>query len=237
MHGLITAVGSGTGLPDEQVRYAFALALEQAACEYYGISECPVDLEDKITFPAFQEFSEEECENLEQVYPELLFSELPKNIINRCRQLFSENLVSMETVFLYEKWKRKIHQAVEGVVEKVEDDRIWVRLEDNTRGLMLKPEWVPAEAPFYRESGVLWFYVSKVLQEKALVTVYLSRGSKNFPAAMIKRACPWLKIQAIKRIRGKKTWIKSSARIDQEVIRALQRELKGEVIVVSLDRL
>ncbi|MEZ4550427.1 MAG: hypothetical protein R2860_07900 [Desulfobacterales bacterium] len=237
MHELITAVGSGCGLPDEQVRYAFALALEQAVCEYYGISECPVDLEDKIVAPAFQEFSEKECENLDQVYPELLFSELPKNIINRCRQLFSENLVSMETVFLYEKWTRKIHQAVEGVICDVEDDRIWVRLEDNTRGVMLKPEWVPAEVPIYWENGVLWFYVTKVIREQSTVTVYLSRGSKNFPAAMIKKKCPWLKIQAKKRIRGKKTWIKSSAGIDQKIIRALQRELKGEIIVVSLDRL
>ena len=236
MHELITAVGSGTGLPDAQVRYAFALALEQAVCEYYRIPECPVDLEDKIAFPGFQEFSEKECENLDQVYPELLFSELPKNIIHRCRQLFAINLAAIETSLLYGRWKTRVHQAVEGFVEKVEDDRVWVRFDDNTRGVMVRPEWVPAEAPFYQESRVLWFYVSKVLQGKSLVSVYLSRGSKNFPAALIRRDCPWLKIQVIKRIRGRKTWIKSSARIDQEIIRALQRELKGEVIAVILDR-
>ena len=237
MHELITAVGSGTGLPDAQVKYAFALALEQAVCEYYRIPECPVDLEDKIAFPALQEFSEKECENLDQVYPELLFSELPKNIIHRCGQLFAINLTAIKTSLLYDRWKTRLHQAVEGVVDEVDDHRIRVHLDDDMRGLMLKPEWVPAEISFYKEKSVLWFYVTKVIREKSTVSVYLSRGSKNFPAALIRRDCPWLKIQIIKRIRGRKTWIKSSARIDQEVLRALQRELKGEIIAVSLDRL
>ena len=237
MHELITNVGAGTGLPDGQVRYAFELALEQAVCEYYRVSECVVDLENKIISPAFLGLSEKQFEIVDQGCPEFEFSALPKNIINRCRQLFAKNLASMETVFLYEKWQRKIHQAVEGVICDVDHDRVMVRLDDQVRGLMLKPEWVPAEVFLYRENAFLWFYVSKVVQEKSNVTVYLSRGTKNFPAALIRKDCPWAKIKTIKRVRGKKTWIKSSAGIDQETIRALQRELKGEAIKVSIDRL
>jgi hypothetical protein len=43
-----------------------------------------------------------------------------------------------------------------------------------------------------------------------------------------------LRINTIKRIRGKKTWLKSSAWIDPEIIQALQRELKGEAIGVQV---
>jgi hypothetical protein len=93
---------------------------------------------------------------------------------------------------------------------------------------------VPQEIPLYRNGAVLWFYVTKICQEKSTVTVYLSRGSKNFPAALIKDRLPWMRISTIKRIRGKKTWLKSNAWIDPEIIQALQRELKGEAIRVQV---
>ncbi len=243
IHELIAAIGLKTSLPRDRVAFALELALEQAVCEYFKVRECQVDIEDKMVTPFFQNSSGIETDKTDKsasnmVYAglrsdEVTFEKLDKNIIKRCRQLFRRNLEQMETVYLYEKWKHKAHQAVEGVIHTVDPVKAEIRLGDNVQGVMLKPEWVPKESPLYQKGALFWFYVSKIMQEKSGVTVYLSRGSKNLPAVLLKEKLPWAKIRAVKRIRGKKTWLKTSALIDPEIIRELQRELKGEVIEIQ----
>jgi len=61
---------------------------------------------------------------------------------------------------------------------------------DNVCGIMTKSEWVPKEISFYQKGSSLWFYVSKVLKDQSVVTVYLSRGSKNLPAALLREKLP-----------------------------------------------
>jgi hypothetical protein len=240
---LIAAVGSNTSLPQDRVLFALELALEQAVCEYFKVRECQVDIEDKMVTSLFQNFPGIEIDKTNKFASnmayaglradEVKFEKLDKNIVKRCRKLFMRNLEQMETVCLYEKWKRKAHQAVEGVIQDVETSRVKIRLGDNVRGIMLKSEWVPKESVLYRKGVLFWFYVSKIMQEKSGVMVYLSRGSKNFPGALIQEKLPWAKIRAVKRIRGKKTWLESSVLIDPEIIKTLQRELKGEVIEIQ----
>jgi len=240
IHELIAAVGSKTSLPQDRVLFALELAIEQAVCESFKVRECQIDIVDKIVVPFFQNSSGIETDKISPniVYgdltsPELNVEKLDKNIMKRCRQLFRRNLEQMETVYLYEKWKRKVHQAVEGVIHTVDPVKAEIRLGDNVQGVMLKPEWVPEESSLYQKGALFWFYVSKIMKEKSGVTVYLSRGSKNLPAVLLKEKLPWAKIRAVKRIRGKKTWLKTSALIDSEIIKALQHELQGEVIEIQ----
>lgn len=232
-------------MPDDQVMYALELAIEQAVCEYFDLPECLVDMDDKTISPIFEARLLREFRKARLLCPESIdgqlicqnfsFETLPQAIIKKCRQYFELNLVRIETSQLYEKWKRSVHKAVEGVICDVGQGRVMVRLEGNVQGIMLKPEWVPQEIPLYRNGAVLWFYVTKIFREKSTVTVYLSRGSKNFPATLIQEKLPWVKISTVKRIRGKKTWLKSNAWIDPEIIQALQRELKGEAIGVQIN--
>jgi len=241
IHELIAAVGSNTSLPQERVVFALELAIEQAVCEYFKARECQVDIDNKCVCPVFPNSLGIDTANTDKtnmgygglIFPEFHVGDLHKNIIKRCRSLFARNLEQMETVYLYEKWKRKAHQAVEGVIDDVNASRVEIRLGDNVQGIMARPEWVPKEVPLYRKGALFWFYVSKIVQEKSGVTVYLSRGSKNFPAMLLKEKLPWAKIRSVKRIRGEKTWLKSSVWIDPEIIKTLQRELKGEVIDIQ----
>ena len=232
---LINAVGSNTSLPQDGVVFALELAIEEAVYEFFKIPECQVDIENKNITTFIRNLSAIEpgktvSSNLK--FPDIPFEMLSKNMIKLCSKLFARNLVLMESAHLYEKWKRNVHQVVEGVIHSVDDVKAEIHLGDNVQGLMLKPEWVPKESALYQKGALFWFYVSKIVQGKSAITVYLSRGSKNFPAMLLKEKLPWAHIRVVKRIRGEKTWLKSSALIDPEIIKALQRELKGEVIEI-----
>jgi len=65
------------------------------------------------------------------------------------------------------------------------------------------------------------------------VLVYLSRGSINFPAALVRKLAPWVKVKAARRIRGKKTWLQSDTLLTRSTVLAVQKELRGEVIEVK----
>jgi len=43
-----------------------------------------------------------------------------------------------------------------------------------------------------------------------------------------------VKIKAIKRFRGVKTYLKTNSAIDSNIIKELQRELKGEVLAIQI---
>jgi hypothetical protein len=236
IHELISSVGSKTSLPQDQVIFALELALEQSVCEYFNLSGCQINIENKIVMPSsFKgDMTGQSDHPGNSIYPDLTFDVLHKDIINRCRQLFSQNLIQMEKAYLYEKWKLKVHHAVEGVIHDVHSEKVIIHIGDKVRGIMTRPEWVPKEIPCYQSGGVLWFYVSKVLQDQSSVTVYLSRGSKNLPAAFMREKLPWVKIKVIKRFRGVKTYLKTNAVIDPNLIKEVQRELKGEAINIQV---
>jgi hypothetical protein len=236
IHELIESLGTRTSLPQEQVIFSLELALEQAVCEFFNLPDCQVDVENKIIMPnSFKgNLIVSRDHGDESMYPDLTFEMFHKDIIDRCRRLFNRNLIQMETAYLYAKWKQKVHQAVKGVIHDVHSEKVIIHIGDKVRGIMTRPEWVPKEIPCYQTEGVLWFYVSRVLKDHSAVTVYLSRGSKNLPAALLKEKLPWVKIKVIKRFRGVKTNLKTNTAIDSNLIKEVQRELKGEVIDVQI---
>ena len=234
---LIAAVGSKTSLPRDGVVFALELAIEQAVCEFFKVPECQVDIEDKSVAPIFQNLSSMETDKTDKTLPNIVsdvpFGEFSKNIIKHCRKLFFRNLSLMESAHLYEKWKCNVHQAVQGFIDRVDSDKAEIHIGDNVLGVMLKSEWVPKEIPLYRPGAVFWFYVNKLVESKSAVTVYLSRGSKNLPAALFKEKLPWAKFRVLKRIRGEKTWLNTSVPVDREVIAEVRLKLKGEVIEIQ----
>jgi hypothetical protein len=229
-------------MPRDRVLYALELAIEQAVCEYFKTQECLVDIEDRIVNPIFYSSSGSKTDKTDKTGvhwvggglngPEISFGMLSKNIIKRCRKLFIRNLILMETVYLYEKWKPRAHQAVEGNIIDVNSRRLMVHLGDNVQGIMLRCEWVPKEIPLYRPGSVFRFFVTKILYTPSGVTVYLSRGSKRLPAVLLKEKMPWAGIHVLKRIRGEKTWVQTRDRITQNVIEEVRRELNGEIIEI-----
>jgi hypothetical protein len=231
-----------TGLPRERVAFALELALEQAVCEFFKIPECHVDMEDKNvtlfflnSLPMSPDKTDKTLSSGNSGWekqPEISLERLHKAVVKKCRRLFLRNLSLMESAQLHEKWKRRVHQAVEGVIDQMGLDRVEIHLGDNVRGVMLKPEWVPREISLYRPGAVFWFYLTKVTEEKDGVTVHLSRGSKNLPAALIRGKLPWAKVQVVRRIRGNKTWLKAGVPVDPEILAEVRRELNGEVIEV-----
>ncbi|HDM75592.1 MAG TPA: hypothetical protein ENG51_03880 [Deltaproteobacteria bacterium] len=101
---------------------------------------------------------------------------------------------------------------------------------------MLKSEWVPREVPLYRQGDVLWFYVLKVARFGGGVWVYLSRGSINFPVALLRSRVPWVKFKPVRRIRGSKSWVGASEEISSVILREVSRDLMGEVVEVMVAR-
>lgn len=238
---MIAMVESRTSMPRDRVLFALEMAVEEAVCEYFKTPECLVDIEGRIVNPFFNALSGIETDKTDKSGhwvdggvngPEISFDILSKNIIKRCRKLFARNLGLMEKAYLYDKWKPRAHQAVEGNVIDVNARRAVVHLCDNVQGVMLRCEWVPKEIPLYRPGAVFRFYVSKVLEIPSGVTVYLSRGSKSFPAVLLKEKMPWAGIRVLKRIRGEKTWLQTRDRIAPEMIEELRRELNGEIIEI-----
>jgi hypothetical protein len=201
-----------------------------------------VEIEDRIVNPIFYASSGIATDKTDTtgfhwvdgglIGPEISFGMLSKNIIKQCRKLFARNLGLMEKVYLYDKWKLRTRQAVEGNIIDVNSRRLMVHLGDNVQGIMLRCEWVPKEIPLYRPGAVLRFFVTKILETTSGVTVYLSRGSKSLPAVLLKEKMPWAEIRVLKRIRGEKTWVQTRDRIAQDVIEEVRRELNGEIIEV-----
>lgn len=241
--GLINTIGTKTSLAKNDILLALELSLEQAVCEYFNIRQCQVYVENKIVIPVFHvpcDMKIEEAELFSRkaihndlIAPELDFEMLHKDIIVRCKKLFSKYLVQIESDEMFRKWKNKAHHVVDGAIEEICRDKIEVRLEDNAEGVMPKPEWVPKERKMYQEGKVFKFYVSKAMRRRSGVVVFLSRGSKNLPAALLKDKIPWLKIKTLKRIRGKKTWLKADSSITLDLINEVRRELKGEALQIE----
>jgi hypothetical protein len=235
-------INDRTGLNHDTVRYCLERAIEEAVCKFFDLQECDVDLDNQTVIPVFHvpynmDIEEGELFSKDTVYhdlicPEFTFEMFHEDIIADCREFFKRNIIELEADELEKKWRKKVHQVVEGVIGYVYRDYTEIKLGDNAEGRMLKLEWVPKEVPMYRDGKLFQFYVTKVVRKNAAVIVHLSRGSKNFPAALLKEKVPWANIKVIKRIRGKKTWLKSNCPINHEIISELRRELKGEVIEV-----
>jgi len=229
-----------TSLNHGTIKYCLACALAQAACEFFSIKDCTVDLHKKIVTPTFHVGSDIEIEAAElfshdPVYHDLipaefLFNMFGKDVFNRTLELFKNIIREVAADELEKKWRRKVRNAVEGVIEEKYPDLFEVNLGDNVTGIMRKGEWTPSEVPSYRQGKLFLFYVLKVVREGSTVTVHLSRGVPGLPAAILKTLVPWATVKTIKRIRGRKTWLRIRPPVPASILREVGAKLDGEVV-------
>ena len=234
IHKILDEIKRESGLTKNEVMYIFEQALEAAVCSYFGVRECLIDLEGKKIFPVY---------GIESVYSHsekhlkwINFSELDPWITRDCRDNFTWFLRRAKEDELLKKWRNRVHQTVQGEIECIRKSEINVRLEDDVHATMLKSEWVPREVPLYRQGDLLWFYVLKVARVGDGVRVYLSRGSINFPVALLRSRVPWVKFKPVRRIRGSKSWVEASEEISSVILREVSRDLMGEVVEVMVAR-
>jgi len=136
---------------------------------------------------------------------------------------------------LEKQWIKKVHHAVEGVILSTKDpDYIFVALGDHhVCGIFPKNHWTPLEALSYRKGKSFLFYVLKLCDDfPPNVIAYLSRGSIGLPGAILKKLAPWVKVKTIKRIQGRKTWLRVSPPVPRSLLKEVSTKLSGEVIEV-----
>jgi len=241
----LTEISARTSLSPDTLRHWLKRAVEAAACECFELQECEFDLDNRTVTPIFHvgkyfEIREAELFHFynaveNDLLPvEFTFPMLPEDMLttmfNRAMQIFEDVILEVETDELYKKWRKQAHQAVEGVIEAKYPNRIDVKLGDDARGVMYKPEWTPLEMASYREGKLLFFYVLRVVRRGSAVDVRLSRDNIGLPGAILKTTAPWVKIKPMKRIIGKKTWLRITPYVPGALLREVSAKLNGEVI-------
>ena len=217
--------------------HIFERALEEAVCSAFNVKDCYIDFERKKIIPVIDPYCIHKWMwSEENKILELSFSQLNRGTILRCVRNFKRFMSLTKGDELAKKWRAKVHCPVIGQIRYAYGDEISVELGNNIDGTMRKPEWVPGEIPYYREGRCLWFYVLRIIEENSKIKVYLSRGSKNFPVALLKTRFPWVRFKALKRIRGKVSWIEASEKISKEILSEVSKELMGESLRLIIKR-
>ena len=229
-----------TSLNHGTIKHCLACALAQAVCEFFGVKDCSVDLQKSIVTPTFHVGSDMEIEEAELFSPdpvyhdvipaEFLITMFEKDVFDRTLELFKDTIREVEADELEKKWRKKVRNAVEGVIKEKYPDLVEVNLGDSTTGIMRKAEWTPREAPSYRQGKLFLFYVLKVIRQGSTVTVHLSRGVPGFPAAILRTLAPWVTVKTVKRIRGRKSWLRVRPPVPAALLQEVSAKLSGEVI-------
>jgi len=235
-------LGDHSGVDRDTVQRCLEKAIEQAVCEYFGVQDCEVDLNQQtVDLDLYADVSRSLYKHIKgrgqkiraNGVMEIELSLLPSAVISKCEELFRAFMDGAKADMLERRWRQRVHSAVDGVIIEKNHDRVKVNLGDEALGLMTRAEWTPREVGVYRQGRLLQFYVLKVSRIGNEVLVNLSRGSINFPAALVRKLAPWVKVKAVKRIRGKKTWLQSDTSLARSTLLAVQKELRGEVIEVK----
>lgn len=211
-------------------------------CEFFGVEGCEVDIDKKIALVTFHVGSDMEIEEAElfssnpvyndRIPAEFTFEMFRRETVDSILEVFKDILREVEADELEKKWQKEVHKAVEGVIEEKYPDRIEVNLGDDVNGVMYKAEWTPREIPSYRKGKLFFFYVLKVVRRGSAVDVHLSRGSIEFPAAILKTLASWVRVKTIKRIRGKKTWLEIDPLVKTALLQDVSARLSAEVVEI-----
>ena len=237
--------------PPEFVDRCMELALEWALCEITWVSECDVwqegdnwfaviyldvpgvvDPNDVPWLKGITYGSKIPIEGSVDYWTRV-FRDLEDNWRDKFEYLANTGLEE-ETI---RQFRALRHTAVRGEIAGAgaSGDSIWVHLDNGamrTSAELRKAEQVPGEV--YKKGDVMYFYLSKVAKEETGYCAWLevSRASKNFPAALIRMYAPWVKAKGVRRIVGKKSWVRCDKHPGREVLKKVSRELRGEVVEV-----
>jgi len=228
------------GLSRDAVKHCLECALAEAVCEFFGVRQCDVDLDAGTVTPTFHVGTEMKIEEAEMfssgplhndlIPAEFTFEMFHKRIVNCTLGLFKDIIREAGADALETRWRKKVHTAVEGVIAEKYPDRIEVNLGEEVSGVMWKAEWTPREVTSYREGKLFFFYVLKVVRKRSAVHVHLSRASIGLPGAILKTLAPWVRVKAMKRIVGRKVWLRIAPAVPAALLREVSAHLSGEVI-------
>lgn len=170
---LLCILGNGSGVDRDTLRRCLEKAIEQAVCEYFGVQDCEVDLNQQtVDLDLYGGFSSSLYKHIKgrtqkiqaNGVMEVKLSLLPPSVISRCEELFRAFMDGAKADMLERRWRRRVH---------------------------------------------------------------------SFPAALVRKLAPWVKVKATRRVRGKKTWLLSDTSLERPTVLAVQKELRGEVIEVK----
>jgi len=235
--------------PREFVERCMELALEWALCEITWVSECDVYREGDNWFAVIYldvpgvidpevvpwlkglTYGSKVAADGSVDYWAHLFGRLENDWLDKVKYLVNTG-IGEETI---RQFRTLRHTAVEGEIIGAIDDSIWVHINNGvmrTSAKLRKAEQVPGEV--YKKGDVMYFYLLKVARDGGdhCACLEVSRASKNFPAALIRMYAPWIKAKGVRRILGKKSWVRCDKHPGKEVLRKVSKELRGEVVEV-----
>lgn len=165
---------------------------------------------------------------------------LPRTILSRMRKSFEESLDGSKDEQLYCIWSEHKHTAREGVVIRerpishtrypgfgrfASSNEVFVEI-DGMVCVMEISQFARHET--YRIGDKMFWYILKVVRP---CDIYLSRGSRSLPEALLNLYVPEGRFTCIRRIPGTRSVVIGDKHVPHEVIRTVSREL-GEVLIL-----
>lgn len=165
---------------------------------------------------------------------------LPRNMLSRMRKSFAESLEGSKAEQLYSIWSAYRHTAREGVVIRerpishtrypglgryASSNEVFIEV-DGMECVMDKSQFARHET--YRVGDKMFFYILKVVRP---CDVYLSRGSRSLPEALLRLYVPEGQFTCIRRIPGTRSVVIGDKHVHRDIIRKVSREL-GEVLIL-----
>ncbi|QTA78515.1 nucleic acid binding domain-containing protein [Desulfonema limicola] len=222
---------------------ALCMSIETAVRQYYKVSDCQADLEDRTVNIVFQ--IPEHKHIVDSICPDIVYAEkdiapvtlnmasLPRKIVRISRVLLDQFLAEIRLADDFARWKRRRNHIMEGIIKKRFRDYIEVDLNGKT-ALLTKRNWVQKEMFLYEPGRVLFFHIYSVTLNNDNLSMVLSRRSKLLPQLLLKSHLPMYRFYCRRRFPGEKSRILTDAPIrDSKIIEVrdrVSRELSGEIL-------
>lgn len=180
------------------------------------------------------------------VEEEVDFKEIGRTSINVAKQMLKQRIKEFEKQRVYDEYKDKEYDLINGIVKTVEDKFVLVDIK-NTIGILLKPEQIPGEV--YREGQSIKCIIKEVSKNAKGSQVVLSRADAIFVKRLFEKEVPeiaqgTIEIKAIAREAGERTKMAVYSKNDDvdpigacigprgSRVQAIISEIKGEKIDV-----
>ncbi|RLB78063.1 MAG: hypothetical protein DRH15_10510 [Deltaproteobacteria bacterium] len=231
-------------LSPEVVKTCLERAIEGAVCEFFDIRDCDADVEDGVVIAHHHVGEDMGIGEGQWFYAWAFYGDVISveytfacfegiaPVLERTEELFYRMLDDVAADELLKKWRKKVHEAVEGVIIAKGPEQIEIDLGDGVKGIMPRRRWVKREVSSYRHGKLMYFYVLKANRTGNDVVVELSRNSIGLPATLVEQFAPWTKVKPVRRIAGRKSWVTSDSPVTSTLLREVGKLLNGEVVEV-----
>ena len=226
-------------LPRDTVEACLETAIAESMRKCLGVYDCDVDLKNRIAVGVYripQDMSLEQSRRFSRsavdrdiVTVKFDFSRFPMQVVRKCEEIFPRLLLDMQVSTKFRQWHTKRRTAVRAVV--IDRERNAVRLDLGGQvGLMLRAEWVLAEAKQRYEPGKpLYVYVTRVERGRSEVTVFVSRQTRNLAAILLKQRLPWYTFLCVYRKAGSTSVVLTDCPLHDRSLDPAKKEAETEL--------